>query len=79
MVPRFVSEEDVADGANVATLEVGTVGAVPAGLQAAADTVCGKDGQQGKVSGWVLFHAVLPAPKFVSQSVWDSIPQCLHA
>ena len=49
MAPRFVSEEDVADGANVATLEVGTVGAVPAGLQAAADTVCGKDGQQGKV------------------------------
>ena len=46
---RFISEEEIAEGATVMDIRVGDVGDVPTGLQAAVDAVCGKDGQQGKV------------------------------
>ena len=46
---RFISEEEVAEGASVVEICFGDVEAIPPGLQAAVDAVVGKDGA-GKVS-----------------------------
>lgn len=46
---RYVSEAEVAEGANVVELLLGPLDPVTPNLQTVIDTVLGKDGQQGKV------------------------------
>ncbi|KAG1676930.1 hypothetical protein FOA52_014806 [Chlamydomonas sp. UWO 241] len=57
---RYVSEADAAEGAGMVTLSLAGVLPVPASLQAAADTVGGKDG----TAGTVMFQlgVALPSP-----------------
>lgn len=49
MCCRYVSEAEVAEGANVVELLLGPLDPVTPNLQTVIDTVLGKDGQQGKV------------------------------
>lgn len=63
----FVTPQDVEDGANVIEVEIGGLQPLPAGLQAAADLVCGKDGQQGKVTFMAGLSLPAPAPVIAIQ------------
>ena len=63
----FISPQDVKDGANVIEVEIAGLQSIPLTLQGAADLVCGKDGQQGKVSFMAGILMPAPAPTIAIQ------------